>query len=527
MMIYNPPPQKYLTTQNVKIRLLIGNRKKLNNNEMEYKFEDMFADIITDATYTFDSVDEDLQKDIDDFELKSKEESPRPNTYTMLEVPPIRVTDNKLEITKDVGRFQVTDSYSLETEIDKQRAVRKLIEKNIIEMEEKFEKMERTLSKFSQLWNIIIPFYKTNNGTKCPVVEDEYYFPMNTKFIDLSIDFMLRNRGLFLEIVPTTDEDQTWNNTTSQVPTGILKSFGLPFVDISNQYSDTVLTNSIKITFVEIEKPQKEYYNVWKCNNYDTIYKMKLNKSKDKQQYGLSQVLEYEMNKYGSNNNEFRKSEWCRDIDFNGIDNYINMKKSDSWSAESTKHVSRNIIKRMKEQNIDGLTQLDIWIILDSIDDDICTLDFKSIIKNSKHDESSIQPTSYGTIPTTTNMYSQIGTYPSKATTNHSTISDQYFSTDYDYEMDICDGQQNIDDSNFDDDTDSDNDNQIIFPEDNFKINPLDFHEDVFYGVGEYDTIMNHNVRPETPHPNSHINNMDNLKTIYDTFSDCNNHCEG
>jgi hypothetical protein len=367
MSIFNPPNQKFLTTNNPILRVLMINKNVVIQDE---KYKDIIADIIRDVNYDFEPPPEFIEELSEFTEEKQTEKQ----------------TDNQIDDSSDndsyndsyndssngsnttsysTGRF--TTSYVLDIKNDQTATTEDDMDKHIrhfIKMRElKLKQIDIVLAEHNQLWNIIIPIYAINDGIKCPLSTEEYYYDKGTEYAHIGFDFILRNKGLFLEIIPTYDDTETWRTMCSLSPNQTLKTFGLSKVKLNHQHVEKVLTDNIKVTFVNIiDEPSTPVFGVWSCYNYGKKYRMKLRKDIP-YQFAFRQVLASELDKYNKNpQTEFDKSEWSNCIKFNPIDNYIN-NKTDNIVSDAKKTYS-TISKILSQSEIIGLSQMDIWTLL-------------------------------------------------------------------------------------------------------------------------------------------------------------------
>lgn len=336
MSIYNPPEHKFLTTDNPVVRVLMSN--KCNRIPSE-KYEDIIADVICDVEYDFDSPDEQYIAELMKF------------------VEP----DDKKETTYPTSRFTVTEiNEDVNDDNDDLVVFKEKIGKMEKMKDDKLEKIAHLLKIYEQLWNIIIPVYSTNSGTKCTIVDDEYYYNENDEYADITFDFMLRNGGLFLEVLPIYDDTETWRTITSKVPTQTLKTFGLSIIDLGNDYKEIIMNDMIKITLVNVDgKPENKTCGPWSCYKYDNTYKMKLVKNVHFQR-PFMQIMMMEFEKYQTDK-EFEESEWSTNIQFSKFDNFINA-ESDILRNKAKNNYA-TISNILKQKNIEGLTQIDIWTL--------------------------------------------------------------------------------------------------------------------------------------------------------------------
>lgn len=374
MMIYKPPSKKFITTTNPKIRVLIAN-KSANKKTTNSKFKNLMAEIITDVEYNFDVPDEQLIQEISVFEEIDSE-----HTKTPLSIKHLPTTTNILKPTSSTsintsnshtyqrGRFHVTDSYSELDKMDKIESainITRMIKSYNVAKDNLINVYDNLLKKNNQLWNIIIPYYSTNSGNKCGVIieHDYYYYQHGTQKIQFGIDFMLRNFGLFVEVIPKTKEIESWINVSDTDPRTIIESYGFQFVKDTQKYWDLTVSDSLKFTFIDIvTKPPVRQIRDWSCNNYEHLYNMLLNKD-NKMQKPINQVLEYEYNIY-NNVEDFQTSEWFDRIKLNPIDCYIN---SDSKNSNITSHVItyKHICEELRKNSMNGFTKMDLWLFFE------------------------------------------------------------------------------------------------------------------------------------------------------------------
>jgi hypothetical protein len=373
--MFNPPKQKYLFSRNPSLRALIENKDIVISHQKNKKYIKLLADIIDNAIYDF----EDDPNIVD--ELKQYESTLKTNISLL---PQVTTTIND---SKQIGRFEVrttsipSNYYEIDLDIiensnsDTIDPVESILQDLYEKSEYRYKNIEKVLYKYCQLWNIIIPIYQINsNSVKCSVEENTYYCDYNAKTINFGIGIMLRNGGLFVEVISDNDDTATWNTTKSDPPSEILNRFGLNLVSITSDYKEIILTDSLKITFIEIDKlPSIKYVGCWSCYDHFKTYPINVqptprhdNESKQKiKPYKtiinnvISSVIE--QNKL----DDFTSTEWFDEIPFNTYDNFINNNATGNNShIDIVKNQFVHCISKLKENNIKGLRKLDIWDLL-------------------------------------------------------------------------------------------------------------------------------------------------------------------
>jgi hypothetical protein len=434
--MFNPPKQNYLFSRDPLLRVLFENKDVVISHQKEKKYTKLLAHIIDDIIYDFED-DPDIINELKQYDTKLKTN----NTL----IPNVTTYENDI---KNVGRFtvetiDVLNDYD-ETEInyadsdnsDTDDIIESVLNDIANKTECRYQYIENALHKKFQLWNIIIPIYPiVPDGVKCSVEENTYYYDYNTKTINFGFGIMLRNGGLFIEVLPTFDDTETWNTMTTHSPTQILNTFGLNIVDISSSYKDFIVSESIKITFVEItEQPDTQRLGCWSCYDYNKTYPIEVkplthnqfdSKHIIKPFNHIKQVIKSLDMKDELNN--FTNTEWFDEIPFNVYDNYINsVANSNNTDVENSKKLFKDCIDKLKEYNIKGIRKLDIWTFFKDVQ-------FYAIIKEKN----------------------TVSTYPSKEGTHHinqytplhnmsNIVSGEEHESDADNEMDESDSNIGI-----------------------------------------------------------------------------------
>lgn len=425
-MIYKPSDEKFLTTNNPKVRLLIANKADNRKTPDNSKFKSMMSNIITNIDYDFE-LDEQLKEDIAIFDKPISTGSLSNFMNNMNGVSNYPITSSNT-FNPNVSKFSVsTVSYNKPTstvidDIDLAKCINRYKKefKNVVIF------YDNILKKHKQLWNIIVPYYVSINGEKCSVIDNTYYYKEPTiEYAQFQLDFMLRNHGLFVEIVPITDEDETWYKTSDNDPREIANRYGLSLIDdFTDMYRSEILSDTLQISFINIgEKPAAEKLNVWSCHNYNKHYHMKLNKSKTSQ-YPLKQVLRYELEKYGGDTKQFQTSSWFEPIKFNPIDNHIRTNKN---IVEMDKQIFKNICKELRDGMMEGFALIDLWMFFD-------ILEFDAHIGASPANK---PMTHYGTIPnnsTNNDVINSTINCDNDDSHNHEQL-DNYFENQYQNDM--------------------------------------------------------------------------------------------
>jgi hypothetical protein len=379
--IYNPLKSQFLVTHNPHVRLVCATRPNKKIDEM----------------YIMNHIENCIENDVEDYiesneqfakDMTAFENPTQTNTQKSKDNKP---TGNYLPLTYMCDRFKVTeypngylsnddddDPYEdakellencvIETTVNNiDKLVDQHINKLVIQKTEKLKHLNIALTHQSQLWNIIIPIYLTHSGTKCPVEIETYYYMDNVVMPKFNFDFMLRNKGLFLEILPINDDTETWYTMESQNIAGILKRFGLSLVfsDIKKaEIEEMIIGNNLKLTYILVDAPQPQSFDhsgCWKCHSHNIMHLYPFIKNTECQ-YPVKQVIAkhlydlYEQEKQ----DQFEKSKWNVPIKFNRVDNFINA--HDHNLILNTNERFINLCNDLeKNHNIAGLTQFDIW----------------------------------------------------------------------------------------------------------------------------------------------------------------------
>lgn len=236
------------------------------------------------------------------------------------------------------------------------------IDKLLKAQESRTDTVNTFLGCQDQLWNIIIPIYFQHSGADCCIEKGNVYFDEGTIYPQFNVDFLLRNNGFFMEIMPTYDDFESWDNMPSANVIRTLKTFGLTNIDENNKIEEIKIGKYLKFTMVLLEsKPKTETINSWKCFDFNSMHLMSL--SGTDVQYPLYQVIEknlYDVHRQ-KKPEQFDKSKWCKPINISRGDHYIN---GDSVSVSNIKERFGKIKKLLKEKyNFDGFTMADIWLL--------------------------------------------------------------------------------------------------------------------------------------------------------------------
>lgn len=379
--MFNPPKQKYLFSRDPLLRVLFENKDVVISHQKKKKYSKLLADIIDDIVYDFED-DPDIVNELKQYETKLK-------TDTRNNTPIPNVTTSETDV-KHVGRFTIETpivssnyeetefTYSDSDDSDTNDLVESILNDINDKTEYRYQYIENALCKKCQLWNIIIPIYPiVLDGVKCSIEENTYYYNYNTKTINFGFGIMLKNGGLFIEVLPTFDDTETWNTITNCSPIQILNTFGLNIVDIASSYKDFIISESIKITFVEInEQPDTKEIGCWSCYDYNKTYPIEI-KPLTHNQFDskhiikpFNSIINQVINSLDNKNklDDFINTEWFDEIPFNIYDNYINIINDiNNINIETYKKEFKDCIDKLKEYNIKGIRKLDIWTFLKSV----------------------------------------------------------------------------------------------------------------------------------------------------------------